>query len=76
MRLSALGRPQNYRRGTPFSVQRYRKVKARVAAMADKKFERLEFVIYNRQGDLVMVQTDPVAPGQSSRDQASGRDDG
>jgi predicted SnoaL-like aldol condensation-catalyzing enzyme len=56
-------------------VQRYRKVKARVAALADKKFERLEFVIYNRQGDLVMVHTDQVALSPSSR-QDTGREDG
>lgn len=76
MRLSTLGRPQNYRRGTPFSVQRYRKVKARVAALADKKFERLEFVIYNRQGDLIMVHNEVVAISPSSRNQDSGREDG
>jgi hypothetical protein len=76
MRLTALGRPQNYRRGTPFSVQRYRKVKARVAALADKKLERLEFVVYNRQGDLVMVQTDQVSLSPSSRNLNSDRGDG
>lgn len=69
MRLTALGRPQNYRRGTPFSVQRYRKVKARVAAVADKKFERLEFVVYSRQGDMIMVLSEPVsAPGAAGRE--------
>ncbi len=76
MRLTPLGRPQNYRRGTPFSVQRYRKVKARVAAVSDKKFERLEFVIYNRQGDLVMVQNEEVSLTQTSRNQSPGRQDG
>ena len=54
MRLSPLGRPLNYRRGTPFSVQRYRRLKASFA-QGDKQFERLEFLIYSRDGQLIMV---------------------
>lgn len=54
MRLSPLGRPLNYRRGTPFSVQRYRRLKASFAK-GDKKFERVEFLVYSRDGQLVMV---------------------
>lgn len=66
MRLTALGRPQNYHRGTPFSVQRYRRVLARVASLDDKKFETLEFVIYSRQGTLVMVKALPVTLAKGS----------
>lgn len=66
MRLSAMGRPQNYHRGTPFSVQRYRRVLARVASLEDKKFESLEFVVYSRQGNLVMVKTLPVNPSKGA----------
>ncbi|MBI5521812.1 MAG: hypothetical protein HY910_04215 [Desulfarculus sp.] len=66
MRLNALGRPQNYHRGTPFSVQRYRRVLARVASLDDKKFETLEFIIYSRQGNLVMVKALPVTLAKGS----------
>ncbi len=66
MRLTAAGRPQNYHRGTPFSVQRYRRVLARVASLDDKKFESLEFVIYSRQGNLVMVKALPVNPSKGA----------
>ncbi len=59
MRLNEQGRPEQYRRGTPFSVQRFRTVRARMA-MADKTFERLEFVFYSRQGDVVLVSSFPV----------------
>lgn len=66
MRLNSQGRPQNYHRGTPFSVQRYRRVLARVASLDDKKFESLEFVVYSRQGNLVMVQALPVNPSKGA----------
>lgn len=59
MRLNEEGRPEQYRRGTPFSVQRFRTVRARMA-LADKTFERLEFVFYSRQGDLLLVSSFPV----------------
>jgi hypothetical protein len=65
MRLTNQGRPQNFRRGTPFSVQRYRHVRARVAAISDKQFSQLEFVVYSRQGDLVMVHHQPVNLGRT-----------
>jgi hypothetical protein len=61
MRLSPLGRPLNYRRGTPFSVQRYRRLKASFA-QGDKKFERVEFLIYSREGQLIMVHDVKLAP--------------
>lgn len=61
MRLSPLGRPLNYRRGTPFSVQRYRRLKASFAK-GDKHFQRLEFLIYSRDGQLIMVHDVQVAP--------------
>jgi len=60
MRLSPLGRPLNYRRGTPFSVQRYRRLKASFAK-GDKKFERLEFLIYSREGELMLAHTENLA---------------
>ena len=64
MRLTNQGRPQSFRRGTPFSVQRYRHVRARVAAINDKYFDQLEFVVYSRQGELVMVHHQPVNLGR------------
>ena len=66
MRLNANGRPQNYHRGTPFSVQRYRRVLARVATVEDKKLDSLEFVIYSRQGNLLLVKSLPVALSKSA----------
>lgn len=65
-RLTPQGRPQNFRRGTPFSVQRYRHVRARVAAVTDKEFQNLEFVIHSRQGELALVHTEPVDLGQTT----------
>lgn len=61
-RLNAQGRPQNFRRGTPFSVQRYRHFRARVAAVNDKDFQNLEFVIHSRQGELALVHTRALEP--------------
>jgi hypothetical protein len=55
MRLSPLGRPLNYRRGTAYSVQRYRRLKA-TFPVADKRFERLEMLLYSRAGDLLLVK--------------------
>lgn len=55
MRLSPLGRPLNYRRGTAYSVQRYRRLKA-TFTVADKTFERLEMLLYSRAGDLLLVK--------------------
>ena len=65
MRLTNQGRPQNFRRGTPFAVQRYRHVRARVAAISDKQLDQVEFVIYSRQGELVMVHHQPVNLGRA-----------
>jgi len=59
-RLTPLGRPENYKRGAPFSVRRYRALKARFA-IADKHLEQLEFIIYDRQGELVLVQRLPIS---------------
>lgn len=64
MRLSPLGRPLNYRRGTPFSVQRYRRLKASFAK-GDKEFQRLEFLIYSRDGQLIMVHDVQLSPKQN-----------
>ncbi len=61
MRLSPLGRPLNYRRGTPFSVQRYRRLRASFAK-GDKKFELIEFLVYSREGELILVHTKNLAP--------------
>ncbi len=78
MRLTPLGRPQNYRRGTPFSVQRYRRVRARVAAVNDKQFEALEFVVSSRQGQLRIVQAQPVSlakgPKRTTSQESAGRE--
>ena len=65
-RLTAQGRPQNFRRGTPFSVLRYRHVRARVAAVNDKAFQNLEFVIHSRQGELALVHAEPLELGASA----------
>jgi hypothetical protein len=62
MRLnSETGRPEQYKRGTPFSVQRFRTVRARMA-IADKTFERLEFVLYSRQGEIMLISSYPLTP--------------
>jgi hypothetical protein len=65
-RLSPLGRPENYKRGKPFAVKRYRTLKARFA-VADKYLEQLEFVIYDRQGNLVMMRKVDITIKQKSR---------
>jgi hypothetical protein len=59
MRLNASGRPEQYRRGTPFSVQRFRTIQARIP-IADKLFERIELLFYSRQGELILVKSYPV----------------
>ena len=61
MRLTPLGRPINYRRGTPFSVQRYRRLRANFA-IGDKVFERLEFLVYSREGELLLVSRRDLTP--------------
>lgn len=70
MRLNEQGRPEQYRRGTPFSVQRYRTVRARMA-LADKVFERIEFVFYSRQGDVVLAVSFPVASEHQNNEAAT-----
>ncbi|WP_043814171.1 hypothetical protein [Desulfarculus baarsii] len=73
MRLSALGRPINYRRATPFAIQRYRQLTARFST-ADSKFDRLEFFIYSRRGQLLLTQTvllDEDKQGQEAPEQAT-----
>ncbi len=54
MRLTPLGRPLNFRRGTPFSVQRFREIKAKFV-VGDKKFSRLEFLVFSKDGELMLV---------------------
>jgi hypothetical protein len=66
-RLTPLGRPLNYRRGTPFSVQRFRRLKAKFAT-GDKEFQRLEFLVYSREGDLLLVHQMDL----TSQDEAAG----
>lgn len=68
MRLSPLGRPLNYRRGTPFSVQRYRRLTARFAK-GDKKVDRIEFLVYDRQGKLILVRNHPLGKHDQDKDQ-------
>lgn len=70
MRLTPQGRPQNFHAGTPFSVQRFRRVRAKVASLEDKKFDLLEFVVYSRQGNLIMVKPYPLA---NAKDASRGR---
>lgn len=59
MKLTPLGRPVNYRRGMPFSVQYHRPLKA-VFSKDDKDFERLEFLVYSREGKLELVHIIPL----------------
>lgn len=76
MRLTPLGRPVNHRRGMPFSVQYRRPMKASFD-INDKQFKRLEFVVYSRDGKLMLVRTlglnpdgsviEPKAGGRSGR---------
>lgn len=68
MRLSPLGRPINYRRGTPFSVQYHRPLKA-VFFLGDKELDQLEFLVYSREGNLLLLQKEALdiekrLPGQ------------
>lgn len=71
MRLTPLGRPLNYRRGTPFSVQRYRRLRASFAK-GDKHFERLEFLVYSREGQLVLVYDEDLAAKKDQADSKGG----
>lgn len=71
MRLSPLGRPLNYRRGAPFSVMRYRRIRAKFAAV-DKDLDLLEFLVYSRDGDLVLVERQPVAVGKTGMVEGGG----
>ena len=56
MRLSPLGRPLNYKRGVPFSVQYHRPIKASFA-LNDKDIKRLEFLVHSRDGDVLLLKT-------------------
>ncbi len=74
MRLTPLGRPLNFRRGTPFSVQRFREIKAKFV-LGDKKFSRLEFLVFSKDGELMLVVNkdlekarDGSSPTRSGRD--------
>jgi hypothetical protein len=71
MRLTPLGRPLNYRRGTPFSVQRYRRLRASFAK-GDKQFERLEFLVYSREGQLVLVYNEDLTAKEDQADSQGG----
>lgn len=69
IRLTPLGRPLRYQAGTPFSVQRYRRLKAKFAE-GDKQLDKLEFLVYSREGKLLLVkeypltqETEPKKPG-------------
>lgn len=64
MRLTPLGRPVNYRRGTPFAVQRFRRIKAKFS-VGDKAMQKLEFIVYDREGNLLLVQDMDVTVGES-----------
>jgi hypothetical protein len=59
MRLTPLGRPVNHRKGTPFSVQYYRKVTARFS-VDDKKFKHLEILVYSRKGKLLLIHNQDI----------------
>ncbi len=54
MRLNAQGRPVGYRRGMPFAVHRFRRIAARFN-VEGKTPERLEFVVYSRRGQVLLV---------------------
>ena len=55
MRLSPLGRPLNYKRGVPFSVQYHRPIKASFS-LNDKHIERLELLVHSRDGDVLLLK--------------------
>jgi Tfp pilus assembly protein PilE len=66
MRLNSSGRPEQYRRGTPFSLQYFRTIHARLP-IADKTFSQLDLLLYSRQGELILVKSYPVImPEQSA----------
>lgn len=59
MRLDAKGRPVSYRRGMPFAVHRFRRIAARFD-VEGKIPQRLEFVVYSRRGQLLLVHDQSV----------------
>ena len=59
MRLNAQGRPVSYRRGMPFAVHRFRRIAARFN-VEGRTPERLEFVVYSRRGQVLLVYDQSV----------------
>lgn len=59
MRLDANGRPVSYRRGMPFAVHRFRRIAARFD-VEGKVPKSLEFIVYSRRGQLLLVYEQPV----------------
>lgn len=57
--LTPLGRPENYKRTANFEVKRYRRLRARFA-LVDKKVETLEFLVYDKEGELVLLKRHPM----------------
>ncbi|MCB2226508.1 MAG: hypothetical protein KQH53_07495 [Desulfarculaceae bacterium] len=57
--LTPLGRPEDYKRTANFEVKRYRRLRARFA-LVDKKVETLEFLVYDKEGELVLLKRHPM----------------
>lgn len=63
-RLTPLGRPEDPKRGAPFTVQRYKRFRARFA-LVDKDLEAVEFLIYDKQGELALFMREAVDSNKS-----------
>ena len=62
-RLTPLGRPENPKRTAAFEVRRYRRLRARFA-LVDKDVENLEFLVYDKDGELALVMREPFTAKQ------------
>jgi hypothetical protein len=56
--LTPLGRPENPKKSAAFEVRRYRRLRARFA-LVDKLVENLEFLVYDKNGELALLMREP-----------------
>ncbi len=63
-RLTPLGRPENPKKGAAFSVQRYRRLRARFA-LVDQKVDAVEFLVYDKEGELALLVRESMGAKKS-----------
>ena len=63
IRLTPLGRPEKPKKGAYFTVRSHKRFKARFA-LVDKEVEAVEFLIYNKDGELALIMREPVESPQ------------